>query len=316
MGLFRVGNSSPAADVDRGGVGWTAGRLAGMVLLAAAAVVAMFDAWGDIFTFATRNEENTHILLTPIVAGWLFYIRRDALLSHRPRFSYAGPAVIALAWGMSAWGYYHAVQVLWHLGAVVAVLGAVLTFTGVGVIGRALPAFAVLGLLAPIPGALRSAIALPLQRATAHATEVIFDLAGMEVLRMGNLLRYQGQDIAVAEACNGMRMVWALLLVSFVVAFGSPLKPYVRVLILALSPVAALVCNVIRMTPTVLAYGHWSTGAADLFHDVSGWAMVALAFGLVLGFVQLLRWLGLPVEQGESWDRMLETNHAAKGVAA
>ena len=132
MGLFRVGNSSPAADVDRGGVGWTAGRLAGMVLLAAAAVVAMFDAWGDIFTFATRNEENTHILLTPIVAGWLFYIRRDALLSHRPRFSYAGPAVIALAWGMSAWGYYHAVQVLWHLGAVVAVLGAVLTFTGVG----------------------------------------------------------------------------------------------------------------------------------------------------------------------------------------
>ena len=76
-------------------------------------------------------------------------------------------------------------------------------------------------------------------------------------------------------------------------------------------------CNVIRMTPTVLAYGHWSTGAADLFpRTVSGWAMVALAFGLVLGFVQLLRWLGLPVEQGESWDRMLETKHAAKGVAA
>ncbi|MFW6335640.1 MAG: exosortase/archaeosortase family protein [Phycisphaeraceae bacterium] len=216
---------------------------------------------------------------------------------------------------MSAYGYYNAVQVLWHLGAVVAVIGAALTFTGLGVVGKALPAFVVLGLLAPIPGAVRGAIALPLQRATAHATEVIFDLAGMEVLRMGNLLRYNGQDIAVAEACNGMRMVWALLLVSFVVAFGSPLKPYVRVLILVLSPVAALVCNVIPMTPTVLAYGHWSTSAADLFHDLSGWAMVALAFGLVLGFVQLLRWLGLPVERGDGWDRMLEANPPVRGAA-
>ncbi|MFW6335639.1 MAG: hypothetical protein ACOC3G_00720 [Phycisphaeraceae bacterium] len=85
-----AGAASPAGEAEAQAGGWTTGRLVGMAVLVAAAVVAMFDAWGDIWTFATRNEENTHILLTPLVAGWLFYIRRDALLSHRPRFSYVG----------------------------------------------------------------------------------------------------------------------------------------------------------------------------------------------------------------------------------
>lgn len=280
---------------------WTPARLAVLMGLSALAVFAMLDAWADILVFALRQEENSHVLLVPIVAGWLFYVRRDALVRYRPRYGWGGPAVIALALGLALAGYYHAMQALWHLGAVVALLGAVWTCTGLGIVTRAAPAFVVLLFLVPVPGVVRQAFALPLQQATAAATQFLFELAGIEILRLGNLIRYNATDVAVAEACNGMRMVWALLLVSFVVAFASPLRPYVRVSVLLLSPVSALACNILRMVPTVLAYGHWSTQNADLFHDLSGWAMVGLAFLLVLGYVRLLQWIGLPVEQGETW---------------
>lgn len=296
--------------------GWTAGRVAAMVALVAAAVGVMLDAWGDIYFLATRHEENSHILLVPIVAAWLVYVRKEALLAERPVTSFLGPAVIALGWGMSSFGYYNATQVAWHLGAVLAAMGAALTFMGWRAAAQVLPAVAVLGFLAPVPGAIRQLLALPLQRATAAATEFIFELFAVEVVRMGNLLTYNGHDIAVAEACNGMRMVWALLLVSFVVAFASPLKPYVRVLILALSPLSALICNVLRMAPTVLAYGHWSQGAADMFHDISGWVMVGVAFLLVLGFVRLLKWIGLPVHEGERWELIDENGAGPRHAAA
>jgi len=284
--------------------GWSPLRIAGLLLLGAISVFATLDAWGDIAFLATRHEENSHILLVPVVAAWLAWVRKDAILAAVPKTSWLGPCMIGLGWGLSWFGYYNATQSMWHLGAVMALIGAVVTWVGPRLLLRAWPAFVVLALMVPVPASVRELIALPLQRATATATEFSFHLMGIDVVRHGNLLQYNGHDIAVAEACNGMRMVWALFLVSFVVAFGSPLKPWVRVAILVVSPLSAVICNVLRMAPTVLAYGHWSIESADLFHDLSGWAMIVLAFVLLLGFLELLRWIGFPTKQGESWDDM------------
>jgi exosortase/archaeosortase family protein len=64
-------------------------------------------------------------------------------------------------------------------------------------------------------------------------------------------LRVNGVDVAIGEACNGMRMTFALVLVSFAFALTTPLNGYVRVLIVLLSPVSAVIANVIRLVPTV-----------------------------------------------------------------
>jgi exosortase/archaeosortase family protein len=92
-----------------------------------------------------------------------------------------------------------------------------------------------------------------------------------------------------------MRMVLALVLVSYAFAFSLPLRLLARLLVLIASPAAALACNVIRLVPTVLLYGYSQQSWADSFHDVSGWLMVPLAFFILLGITSLLRWALIPV---------------------
>ncbi len=253
------------------------------------------DTWADIISFATTDEEQSHILLVPIVAGWMAWIRRQRLRRLRPSGTLVGPATILVGWGMSYIGFYHAVQSSWHAGAIVMLIGALITGLGLNTLFKLFPAFAVLVFAVPMPGTLRHLVAGPLQTASAAVTQVVLETFGVPIERSMNLLTINGHDVAVAEACNGMRMVLALVLVSYAFAFSIPLRWYARSLVLVLSPLAALGCNVVRLLPTVVLYGYADESVANAFHDVSGWLMVPLAFCLLLGIFAMLRWALIPV---------------------
>ena len=102
-------------------------------------------------------------------------------------------------------------------------------------------------------------------------------------------------EVAIAEACNGMRMVFTLFLACYVFAFVTPLRGYVRAIILLASPVTAIVCNVIRLVPTIWVFGHTTPERAEVFHDISGWVMLIVAFLGLTSIVRLLRWAMVPV---------------------
>jgi exosortase/archaeosortase family protein len=66
-------------------------------------------------------------------------------------------------------------------------------------------------------------------------------------------------------------------------------------LIIALSPLSAVLCNVIRLVPTVWVFGQFPQETAQKFHDVSGWVMLFVGFLLLMGVIRLLRWMLVPV---------------------
>jgi exosortase len=128
-------------------------------------------------------------------------------------------------------------------------------------------------------------------------TAELFNLCGVSVIRSGNMLSVNGNDVEIAEACNGLRMMFALALAMFAFAFGSPLRTYARILVLAATPITAVACNVVRLVPTVWLYGYYPSDLAGTFHDVSGWVMLVVAFLLLLAIVRLLRWAMVPVTE-------------------
>lgn len=278
-----------------GNVGWTRWHVIGAIAMAIVGILATHSAWADIYHIAVTDEEASHILLVPVVAAWMFWVRRARLRHCRPTGAIIGPMAVSAGIAMYLAGYNFGVQSLWHAGAVAVVLGCILSVLGKNVLFRFLPAFAVLIFLIPVPGMLRQAIAVPLQTATAAVSQAIFETMGIPVDRSGNLLIINGAEVAVAEACNGMRMVFALVLVSYAFAFSMPLRNSVRVLVLLASPVAAIACNVFRLVPTIWLYGFSSQGVADWFHDISGWVMLPVGFFLLLGIIRLLRWALIPV---------------------
>lgn len=271
------------------------GLLGLWIVLIAAVLFLTRESWRDIIGIAMSDEEQSHILLVPIVAAWMAWIRRLRLRRLRPSGTLVGPVLIAIGWGMSYIGFYHAVQSAWHAGAIVMLVGALITGLGVNTLLKLFPAFAVLVFAVPLPGVLRHMIAGPLQTASASVTQVILETFGVPIERSMNLLTINGHDVAVAEACNGMRMVLALILVSYAFAFSIPLRWYARALVLLLSPLAALGCNVVRLLPTVMLFGYADHTLADSFHDISGWLMVPLAFCALLAVFALLRWALIPV---------------------
>jgi exosortase len=277
--------------------GWSWMLILGGCALTAAGVLATFDAWADIFHIASRDEEASHVFLVPIVAAYLVWVRRRRLRHVRPVGLWIGPAIVLLGWVMYRVGDTRLWQSVWQAGAICVAVGCLLTAFGSQVLRQLMPAFLVLVFLIPVPGRVRQRIAIPMQNATARVTQTVFDLAEVPVTRTGNLLTMNGVPVAIAEACNGLRMVFALTLVCYAFAFGTPLRMYAQLMILAASPLAAILCNVIRLVPTVYVYGYYSSAVAEAFHTFGGWVMLFVAFLMLMGILRLLRWALIPVYQ-------------------
>lgn len=260
------------------------------------------DALQDIGQLAIRDSESSHILLAPVVFLWLAWIRRDQL-SPQPKGG-RWPGALLLVSGAVLWtfGYRYQVQTLWHLGAIMAVAGAAGVAMGSAALVRFAAAWGALIFLVPIPARGRLWVSIPLQQLTAMATQFIGEGLGWAVGRSGNQLSLNGVNVCVAEACNGMRMAFSLLIACYLFAFASPLRPLVRLVILLLSPVVAVACNVIRLLPTLWFFGHTSNGVAEKVHDVAGWLMLVVAFAGLTGVVHFVGWLGVRTSNGSNWE--------------
>jgi exosortase len=273
----------------------TAWHAVAALVMGALGVAATFEAWHDIYTIASRDEEYSHIFIVPIVALWMLWVRRMRFRHCKPSGAFVGTLMVAIGWMASSYGYTHRTQALWHAGAVVVVLGCMLSVLGKNIIFRFFPAIAVLVFLVPVPGMIRQRIALPLQTWTARTAQTGLEICGVETEVSGNTLSINGMPVTVAEACNGLRMVFPLILVSYAFSFGLPLRQGVRFVVLLASPLAAIFCNVLRTLPTIWLYGNKTRIVADTFHEWSGWMMLPIAFLLLLGIIKLLRWAMLPV---------------------
>ena len=273
---------------------WTTWHLWAATVMGALAILATLDAWSDIFLVARGKEEYSHIFLVPFVAAAMIYVRRARFRYCKPTGTAIGFIIAGLGWCVHVFGFYHNFESLWHFGAVLVLLGCVLSVFGKHALFRFFPAIAVMIFLVPVPGMIRLNIAAPLETWTAHISELLLTAFGMAVTRTGNRLWVGDRAVNIAEACNGLRMVFALILVSYFFCFALPLRNPVRFIILLASPLAAIICNVIRILPTVWLYGHSKT-AGDLFHNWSGWLMLPISFLVLLGVIGALRWAMVPV---------------------
>jgi exosortase len=188
----------------------------------------------------------------------------------------------------------------WHFGALLVVVGCVATVLGPAVLWKIWPAVLVLVMIVPVPGMVRQRISIPLEQATAFITAGMLKLFGAPVERFGNMITIRGYPVRVAEECNGLRMIFPLLLIVWVFCFTLPLRSGVRAVLLITSPLSAIVCNVIRLLPTVLMFGYASESTARKFHSYSGWPMLPIAFLLLMLIVWLLRAMKINVLEGKA----------------
>ena len=283
---------SPA---PRNPIAWSWSDLWIVGALVVAAAAAFSAAWTDIYLQASRRTDNGYIFLVPVVAGYLVWLRRSRVRFVARRPSLLAVPVVASAVLLSWWGEQTDTRAAIHLGAIIALAACAIAMAGLEVVRQFFPAFLALLFLIPVPAEVRKWLAGPLQALAVTVTQEVLDVIGVSTERAGNSIQIAGRSIFVGEACDGMRMVFALALTFFAFVFSVPLRLNARIALLIAAPVVAIACNVVRLVPTALAYAYASAEDAERFHDIAGWLMLPLAIVLLFGLIRFMRWLDLPV---------------------
>ena len=173
-------------------------------------------------------------------------------------------------------------------------LGCVMSMTGIGIVRKFSPAILALFFLIPIPGSIRQLIALPLQDIATNVTQIVLELIGVPAIRLGQVLVINNEPVAVGEACSGLRMILAFGVVVYAFAFSMPLRMSTRIVLLGISPLVAVLCNIVRLIPTSVFFGYGSVDQVQIFHDLAGWVMIPLSFVMLFVLLRLFCWFDFP----------------------
>ena len=175
---------------------WTVWHLVVLTLLVAGGIGATWDAWRDIFQIVIKDEESSHVWLVLPIDLWLAWIRRGRLRRCSPVGLLLGPLVILIGSAIYLFGGIYIIQFVWHTGALIVVIGCIISVLGKDILFQFAPAFAILIFMVPFPGRLRQKVAIPLEGITASATETCCEILGMPVERLGTVLRINGSEVA------------------------------------------------------------------------------------------------------------------------
>jgi exosortase len=246
----------------------------------AGAVVWMY---GGILSSLARqwasDDNYSHGFFVVPLALYFAWERRAALWAAPAAPSVAGLVLLLLSLGVLLAGILGAELFLTRVSLIGVVSGIVLYVWGRHHFRILLFPLAFLLFMIPLPAIIFNQIAFPLQLLASRAGEMVIGLAGIPVVREGNVLQLPSQTLEVAEACSGIRSLVSLIMLAIVLGHFTERRIGRRFVIALAAVPIAIVANAARVAGTGLASELVSPAAAEGFlHTFSGWLLFVVAF--------------------------------------
>src|SRR3989339_10228 len=235
----------------------------------------------------------SHGILIPFFSLYFLHNNRDELLNIKPKPSYVGLALLILALlfyplniVQLRYGYFNPLTII-------AVIASVVLFMGGWKLIKLtwLPIFFLIFAI-PLPQRYYVAITMPMRNLAAIVATVLLNMVnGLQATASGVVIDviYKGQKVEpalnVAEACSGMRLLMAFVALGVAMAYLHKRPVWHRLGALASTVPIAIFCNIVRVTVTgfiyILIHPKYAQG---IYHDMLGFSMLFLAFG-IYGFL-------------------------------
>jgi exosortase len=185
------------------------------------ALALVFEPLRDLMGSASRDEYYSHIILIPLVTGYLIYSKRKELLGNpSPAYGVGGVGVLGgialylLGMSLGARFSENDLVALWVFSAVVFWTGGFILLYGWEAFRKYPFPFLFLVFMIPIPGAVLHKIIYALQVASTEVSDVLFGLSRVPYTRDGFVFHLPGISVEVAEVCSGIRSSLALFITS------------------------------------------------------------------------------------------------------
>jgi exosortase len=256
----------------------------------ASAVVLIAFLWSywpgimDMWNIWQRSDEYSAGLLVPFLAVYILWSRRQRLARVEIRPSLWGIPAFIGAQAVRFFGLFFMFGSAERLSVVLSIASLVLLLFGWELFRKVSTIMLFLILMLPWPNRVQAAIALPLQNWSTSSAVFCLETLGYEVVREGNVIHIGQASVAVAEACNGLRMITAFFVISGLVVLLVNRSWWEKLIVFVSSLPIALFCNTLRLTITAIAFTvlkgeYWE----KIFHDFGGYAMMPLALAIVVG---------------------------------
>lgn len=237
-----------------------------------------------------RDENYSVGQLVPLAALYMVWHARHRLKEIDWRPCWWGLIPLLIAQAARWYGLVAMFESAERYALVLTIVSLVLLVGGWGIFKRLGWVMAFLFLMVPFPGKIHNFISNPLQSWATAGAVFLLEIVGATVTRQGNVVLLNNElPLAVAEACSGLRMLTAFVVVAATLAFLMKRPLWQKVLITFSSIPVAILCNMIRIFATAWLYTKFDGDVAEkFFHDFAGLLMMPIAVGILVGEIWLL----------------------------
>jgi len=244
-----------------------------------------------IHDWATDDNYSHGFLIVPL-AAYLIWERRDRLRQLTLRPTWWGFAIVCGSVAVLLAGLLGAELFLSRIAIIGTLIGGVLFVLGWPYLRVLMFPAAILLLMIPIPAIIYNQIVFPLQLLASRVGESSLAVAGIPVLREGNVLILANTSLEVAEACSGIRSLISLLTLGIVYGYFTDPRVSIRTIVALSTVPVAIVANGLRVAGTGIAAHYYGPEAAEgFFHTFAGWLVFVVAFLLLFIIARALVWM-------------------------
>ncbi len=230
-----------------------------------------------------RSDEYSSGLMVPFLALYILWTRRHNITQDDIQPSLWGLLGFVLAQAVRTFGILFMYSSAERLSLLLSIVSLTLLIFGWRILRKVATVLAFLSLMLPLPRSVHTSVTLPLQNLATASSVFCLQLIGYAVVREGNIIHLNNITVAVAEACNGLRMVTAFFVIIGLLVLLVRRTWWEKLIVLILGLPVALLCNTVRLTVTVIL-STMLTGEIweKIFHDFGGYTMMPLALAVVL----------------------------------
>jgi exosortase D (VPLPA-CTERM-specific) len=251
----------------------------------------------------THDPYFTHGWLVPAFSLYVLWQDRKRLRAIEIEPTWAGVPVVALGLAMLVVGRLGVEIFTERVSLLVLGAGLIILLRGWKFFRAILFPMAFLILMIPLPNLILQKFTFPLQLLASKLATGMLEIAGVPVLREGNLIHLAPRDLEVAQACSGIRSLYSLVTLAIIYGYLMEKRKWVRVMLACAAVPIAVFANSFRIFGTGLIVQHWGPERADgFYHEFEGWLVFIVSLILLFALHSLINliWKNVPGDKGKA----------------
>ncbi len=256
-------------------------------------VFAYQDGLAELVRTLNGREEYSHGLLIPFISIFLIWQKKNELESISFAGAWSGLFVLIFGVGLFYLGELSALFIVVQYAFLVVLYGLVLAWLGWKGMRVLWAPLLVLAFMIPLPEFLYTNLSAQLQLISSEIGVWVIRLFGISVYLEGNVIDLGSYKLQVVEACSGLRYLFPLMTLGFIVAYIYDAATWKKVLVFVSTIPITVLMNSFRIGVIGVMVEYWGQSMAEGFlHDFEGWIVFMACLGVLMVEMWVLSFIG------------------------